>query len=189
MADVGRVAGDEHERACSNKGSSTRNIAWDVSSVTTMYQMFRGADAFNQISVHGTPRASRPCTRCSTRPTRSISTYRDGTSARSRPCRRCSTTPTHSTRCRWAGTHPKSRIHRNIFLLQRMVCEVRGRQRRHPPRQRVDAHRQRVRRVPSALNGAVGNCTDTLVSGDVLRPHVRPRVRAEGRDVVHRPGA
>ena len=37
--------------------------------------------------------------------------------------------------------------------------------------------------------GGVGNCTDTLLSGEVMRPHVRSRVRAERRDVVHRPCA
>ena len=39
------------------------------------------------------------------------------------------------------------------------------------------------------LNGDVGNCTDTLVSGTSCVPDVRRRVRAGGRDVVHRPGA
>ena len=35
----------------------------------------------------------------------------------------------------------------------------------------------------------VGNCTDTLMSGTSCVPDVRRRVRAEGRDVVHRPCA
>ena len=39
------------------------------------------------------------------------------------------------------------------------------------------------------VNGAVGTCTDTLVSGTSCVPDVRRRVRAEGRDIVHRPGA
>ena len=39
------------------------------------------------------------------------------------------------------------------------------------------------------LNGAVGTCTDTLVSGTSCVPDVRRRVRAGGRDIVHRPGA
>ena len=39
------------------------------------------------------------------------------------------------------------------------------------------------------VNGDVGTCTDTLVSGTSCVPDVQRRVRAEGRDVVHRPGA
>ena len=39
------------------------------------------------------------------------------------------------------------------------------------------------------LNGDVGNCTDTLMSGTSCVPDVRRRVRTEGRDVVHRPCA
>ena len=41
---------------------------------------------------------------------------------------------------------------------------------RHPPRSRVDAQGQRVRRVLPPVNGAVGNCTDTLVSGTSCVP-------------------
>ena len=55
-----------------------------------------------------------------------------------------------------------------------------GRQRRHPPRSRVDAHRQRVRRVLPPLNGAVGNCTDTLVSGTSCVPTCDPGYVLEG---------
>ena len=39
------------------------------------------------------------------------------------------------------------------------------------------------------LNGDVGNCTDTLVSGTSCVPTCEPGYRAGGRDVVHRPGA
>ena len=38
------------------------------------------------------------------------------------------------------------------------------------------------------LNGAVGNCTDTLVSGTSCVPTCDTGYRAGGRDVVHRPG-
>ena len=83
---------------------------WDTSSVTTMYEMFRDADAFNQdigtwdtssvTTMYGMfvrARAVQPGYRCVgylerhdhvrdvQQPTRSTSTYRDGTSARSRP--------------------------------------------------------------------------------------------------------
>ena len=94
-----------------NKISFNADISrWDTSSVTTMYRMFRGARAFNQdIGAWDTSSVTTMKEMFYT-PTRSTSTYRDGTSARSRPCGRCSSTPTHSTRCRWAGTHPKSRI-------------------------------------------------------------------------------
>ena len=108
---LGRVAGDGHVPACSNgKRQFNADISrWD-SSVTTMYQMFRGAEAFNKdigtwdtSSVTTMYRMFRDARafnkdigtmgylerhdheRCSTRPTRSTSTYRDGTSARSRP--------------------------------------------------------------------------------------------------------
>ena len=59
---LGRVAGDEHERACSmTRTQFNADISrWDTSSVTTMYRMFRGARRSTKISVHGIPRASRP---------------------------------------------------------------------------------------------------------------------------------
>ena len=49
-----------------------------------------------------------------------------------------------------------------------------------PPRSRVDAHRRRVRRVLPPLNGAVGTCTDTLVSGTSCVPTCDPGYVLEG---------
>ena len=114
---------------------------WDVSLVTSMSELVqwqgavqRGYIAMGHLERHDhvqdVPRCRcvQPRYRCMgylerhdhardvlRRPTRSTSTYRDGTSARSRIWGTCSTTPTHSTPCRWAGTHPKSRI-LSIFL-------------------------------------------------------------------------
>ena len=221
-----------------NKGSFNADISrWDTSSVTNMYRMFRGARAFNQdigtwdtssvttmrrcsttptrstrISVHGTPRASRTCTGCSTTPgsstqdigtwdTSSVTTMRNvqtpGRSTRYRymghlerhdhvrdvlrrprvqpapiemgrqlghDMRECSTTPTHSTPCRWAGTHPKSRI---INL-----SSVQPHGRRGSRAATTTPSPSGWTRIDNAcdasyppLNGAVGTCTDTLVSG------------------------
>ena len=76
-----------------------------------------------------------------------------------------------------------------FYSADRMVCQVHGRRRRHPPRSRVDAQGQRVRRVPSARQRRRRQLHRHPRERHVLRPHVRRRVRAGGRDVVHRPGA
>ena len=102
--------------------------------------------------------------------------------------RQCSTTPTHSTRCRRAGTHPKSRISYNILFCRRMVCQVHGRRTDTLPGRGWTRKDNACDASYPPVNGAVGNCTDTLVSGTSCVPDVRRRVRAEGRDVVHRPG-
>ena len=98
-AGLGRVAGDEHERAVlQDKVSSTRIYRDGItSSVTTMYRMFR-CRAFNQdIGAWDTSSVTnmgvQPASTISlgylasdmTVQQRSTSTYRDGTSARSRP--------------------------------------------------------------------------------------------------------
>ena len=54
--------------------------------------------------------------------------------------------------------------------------------------ERLDAHRQRVRRVSSAPQRRRRQLHRHPRERHVLRPHVRRRVRAGGRDVVHRPG-
>ena len=70
-----------------------------------------------------------------------------------------------------------------------MECQVPGRQRQYSPRQRVDAHRQRVRRVPCARQRRRRHLHRHPRERRILRPGVQRRVRAEGRDVVHRPDA
>ena len=138
--------------------------AWDTSSVTTMYGDVRTADAFNQ--------------HLSRWDVSSVTTMQE-----------CSTTPTHSTRCRWAGTHPKSRILLIFYSAAAWYARFDGRRRRHPPRWRVDAQGQRVRRVPSARQRRRRHLHRHPRERHVLRPGVRRRVRAEGRDIVHRPCA
>ena len=66
-----------------------------------------------------------------------------------------------------------------IFMSQTHGSEVHGRQ-RHTLPERVDAHRQRVRRVLPPVNGAVGTCTDTLVSGTSCVPTCDPYYVLEG---------
>ena len=49
-----------------DKGSFNADISrWDTSSVTTMQRYVQFRQRSTRISVHGTPRASRPCTACS----------------------------------------------------------------------------------------------------------------------------
>ena len=78
-------------------------------------------------------------------------------------------TPTHSTRCRWAGTHPKSRILIHILFCRRMECEVHGRQPNTLPSGWTRIDDACDASLPP-VNGAVGNCTDTLVSGTSCVP-------------------
>jgi surface protein len=86
-AGLGRVAGDGHEQLFYNKGSFNADISrWDTSSVTTMHQMFRERQGVQPGYRYMGHLERHDHARCSTTPTRSTSTYRDGTSARSRPC-------------------------------------------------------------------------------------------------------
>ena len=164
-----------------NKGSFNADISrWDTSSVTTMYRMFRGASGVQPRYRAWDTSSVTTMTEMFYEPTRSTSTYRDGTSARSRPCRRCSTTPTHSTRCRRAGTHPKSRILIYIFFCRRMVCQVHGRRSDTLPGRGWTRKDNACDASYPPVNGAVGNCTDTLVSGTSCVPTCDPGYVLEG---------
>ena len=101
----------------------------------------------------------------------------------------CSTTPTHSTPCRWAGTHPKSRTLMIYLVLQTHGMRGSRAATTTPSPVRVDAHRQTRATRPSAPQRRRRHLHRHPRERHVLRPHVRPRVRAGGRDVVHRPGA
>ena len=95
-------------------------------------------------------------------------------------------TPTHSTPCRWAGTHPKSRI---LLFCSADAWNARFRAATtHPPRWRVDSQGQRVRRVLSARQRRRRLLHRHPRERHVLHAILRRRVRAAGRDVVHRPG-
>ena len=76
-----------------------------------------------------------------------------------------------------------------ILFCSRMVCEVRGRRRRHPPRWRVDSQGQRVRRVPTARQRRHRQLHRHPRERHVLCPGVQHRGRAEGRDIVRQPCA
>ena len=62
----------------------------------------------------------------------------------------------------------------NILFCSRMVCEVHGRRRRHPPRGGWTRKDNACDASLPPLNGAVGNCTDTLVSGTSCVPECNP---------------
>ena len=145
-----------------------------------------------KISVHGTPRASRQhgsprWIRTLYARTRSTSTYRDGTSARSRHAGICSTTPTQFQHHAGGLGHIQS--HESNRYLELQTAWKRGsRAATTTLPERVDAQGQRVRRVLPAPQRRRRQLHRHPRERHVLRPHVRRRVRAGGRDVVHRPG-
>ena len=211
---LGRVAGDEHERAVQGKRQFNADISrwdhlerhdhvpdvpsadafnqdigtWDTSSVTTMYQMFYDARAFNQdIGTWDTSSVTTMYAmfheayafnqHLSRWDVSSVTTMRymfyDANAFNTMPVG-------------WDTSKVTDSI--DILFCRRMVCEVHGRRRRHPPRRGWTRIDNACDASLPPLNGAVGTCTDTLVSGTSCVPDVRRRVRAGGRDVVHRPG-
>ena len=160
---------------------------WDVSLVTRHEQLvLQAKDPSTRIYRGGTPRASRPCERCSRRhafnqhlsrwDVSSVTTmqemFYDANAFNTMPVGWDTSKVTDSD---------------NILLCNRMVCEVHGRRRRHPPRAGGRASTTRATR-PSAPQRRRRHLHRHPRERHVLRPHVRPRVRAGGRDVVHRPG-
>ena len=183
--DVSQVT--RHERACSRQRILQRGYiamghlerhdhVHDVPRCRRVQQRYR----------HGTPRASRRWKTMFVRLQRSTAPIEMGRQL-GHDHEEMFYDATHSTPCRWAGTHPKSRIYEYLHGATAWNARFTGGGDDTLPR-RVDAQGQRVRRVLPPLNGAVGTCTDTLVSGTSCVPDVRRRVRAGGRDVVHRPG-
>ena len=137
-------------------------------------------------------------------PTRSTRTYRDGTLSSSRPCRRCSTPAfnalgwdqlafrqmRHVHGCR-LGTHAKSGGTSKCalcYVTLQTAWYARFTGGTTPSPVRVDAQGQRVRRVPTARQRRRRHLHRHPHERHVLRPGVRRRVRAAGRDIVHQPG-
>ena len=121
---------------------------WDTSSVTTMYAMFYQADAFNQ--------------HLSRWDVSSVTTMRymfyDANAFNKMPEGWDTSKVTDSY---------------NIFsICRRMECEVHGRHRQYPPRWRVDAQGQRVRRVHAARQRRRRQLHRYPRERHVLRPHV-----------------
>ena len=227
---------------------------WDVSLVTSMSELvLQQRIRSTRIYRDGTPRASRPCTRCSEVPGRSTKISVHGTPRASRPWV-CTRWFRYRYRAR-ASEHvpdvPRASLRRYMGYLERHdhVRDVprglrvqpapieMGRQLGHDHGVHV-LRRQRIQHdagglghiqshgfyrifysaaawyarfegggddtLPSGgwtrkdnacdaslppVNGAVGTCTDTLVSGTSCVPTCDAGYCAEGRDVVHRPGA
>ena len=128
---------------------------WDTSSVTTMSQMFRDARAFNQD--------------IGTWDTSSVTTMYG-----------CSRRPRIQQHAGGLGHIQSHGFEWNIYFCRRMEGEVHGRHRRHPPRQRVDAQRQRVRRVSSAPQRCRRQLHRHPRERHILRPHVQPGYVLEG---------
>ena len=154
-----------------NKGSFNADISrWDTSSVTTMYRMFRGARAFNQdIGAWDTS---------------SVTTMNEMFYER----RRVQPAPIEMGRQLGhdnavdvlrrrriqhdAGGlgHIQSHAILLCFFCRRMVCEVTGGNVQHPPRRGWTRKDNACDASLPPVNGAVGNCTDTLVSGTSCVP-------------------
>ena len=198
-----------------NKGSFNADISrWDTSSVTTMYQMFRGAEAFNQdIGTWDTSSVTNMAHmfRDADAFNQDIGTW-DTSSVTTMYTMFYQAYAFNQHLSRWDVSSVTTMRHMfdnadafnkmpegwdtskvtdsyDIFYFcRRMVCQVYGRRSRHPPRSRVDAHRQRVRRVPCARQRRSRQLHRYPRERHVLRPHVWPLLRTGGRDVVHRPG-
>ena len=124
---------------------------WDTSSVTTMEEMF-------------------------IRNTRSTSTYRDGTSARSRTCKGC--LRYHRSFQHDAGGlgHIQSHEYKFIFMsATAWKARFTGGDDNTLPSGWTRIDNACDASYPP-VNGAVGTCTDTLVSGASCVPDVRRRV-------------
>jgi len=172
-----------HEQLFYNKGSFNADISrWDTSSVTTMYRMFRGAQRvqpryryMGHLERHDHERDVLVCLRVQP------ASIEVGRQLGHGPCTKCSTTLTHSTPCRRAGTHPKSRPLYIYFLLQThgMPGSTGGNDHTLPDRGWTRKDNACDASLPP-LNGDVGNCTDTLVSGTSCVPACDPYYVLEG---------
>ena len=78
-------------------------------------------------------------------------------------------TPTHSTRCRWAGTHPKSRIYNSFYAATAWNARFTGGTDTLPGSGWTRKDNACDASYPP-VNGDVGTCTDTLVSGTSCVP-------------------
>ena len=170
-AGLGRVAGDEHERAVLlQERSSTRIYRDGIPRASRPCTGCSRATRSTKISVHGIPRASRTCTRCSTQRRRvqpaPIEMGRQlGHDYEVHVLRR------QRIQHDAGGLgHIQSHGFYNILFCRRMVCEVHGRQRRHPPRCGWTRKDDACDASYPPVNGAVGNCTDTLMSGTSCVP-------------------
>jgi len=163
------------------KGYFTADISrWDVSSVTTMYQMFSFANRFNaDISQWDVSSVTtmHMMFRSNWWFNADISRW-DVSSVTSMAFTFLSASSFNADISRWDVS--------SVTTTQSMFADATA------FNQRYNSQWTRIDDACDAsyppLNGAVGNCTDTLVSGASCVPDVQHRVRAEGRNVVHRPG-
>ena len=139
---------------------------WDVSSVTTMASMFEGAKAFNQLLSRWDV-SSVTTMAYMFYDADAFNTMPVGwdTSKVTASGSMFTSADTWTARFTGGGT---STLPGSEWTRIEDACDA-----SYPP-----------------LNGDVGNCTDTLMSGTSCVPDVRRRVRTEGREpVVHRPCA
>ena len=130
IGSMGYLERHDHDEMFYSHAFNQHLSRWDVSSVTTMQEMFYDANAFNTMPVGWDT-------------SKVTDSYR-------------------------------------YFILQTHGMRGSRAATTTPSPMRVDAQGQRVRRVLPPLNGAVGTCTDTLVSGTSCVPTCDPGYVLEG---------